>query len=292
MQTRLSLQARLIECSAQRNRIHVSTAQWNRLAGKPRDKGLEGVEHALDILACFLQKEDMGVTDLSRRLNISKSATHRLVQTLAGRGFLEQTEQRRYQLGFALIELGNAYRCRMELTRIAEPILNRLSRRLQGNAHLAKLDGDEVVDLIRIENPSPVRLNRIAVLRRPAHATALGKVLLAGLGEEEKQRLSSRKLARLTRATITDPARLLEELRRVREKGYAVDNEEYSEGIRCLAAPVFDESGTVVAAVSVTGVVSHLTCDRVPAFAQETCRSAAEISRRLGYRAAGAELAD
>jgi DNA-binding IclR family transcriptional regulator len=248
----------------------------------PKTKGLAGVEHTLDVLSAFLLKSEVGVSEISRHLNFSRSAAHRILQTLARRGFLEQAENRRYRLGYALNELGTVYRSRIDLLRIAEPILKELSRRAQGNSHLAKLDGKDVVDLIRIESPSPVRLNRIALLRRPAHATALGKAILAWASEEVLRPFLTGNLPQLTRTTLTSPARLRQELERVRERGYAVDHEEYSAGIRCVAAPILNEDDEVTAAVSLTGEVSHFTINRLEEIAGYTRESARNISLRLG----------
>jgi IclR family transcriptional regulator, KDG regulon repressor len=211
---------------------------------------LQTIDRALDVLDAFGSKHEFGVSEMARTLGLPKSATHRILSTLAERGFLEQGANHRYRLGLKVLELGNACRLRMELTSVAQPILHSLSVETNCNSHLAKLDGIEVVDLLRTEYPAPFRISRTAMLRRPAHCTALGKALLAFSEPRVVADVVAAGLPRLTRYTITLPERYLAELERVRRRGYAVDNEEFYAGRRCLAAPVFDEHGRVIAAIS------------------------------------------
>ncbi len=209
---------------------------------------------------------------------------HRIVRALASKGFVQQRANRRYSLGLRVLELGNMYRLRLDLARNAEPILRRLSQRTNANAHLARMENSEVVDLLRVEFPTPLRVTRSPMMRRPAHCTALGKVLLAHGTEEHLQAVIRRGLPRLTGRTITQPKRLVHELERVRERGYAVDDEEFYPGIRCVAAPVFDEDSTVPAAMSVSGLITHVTQDRLPQFAEAVTHAARELSEQLGFR--------
>lgn len=247
------------------------------------------VTRALEVLTAFLDAEELGVSSLSRRLGAPKSAVHRIVRTLAAQGFLAQSPNRRYRLGMRVLELGQACRLRTSLVQLAAPVLRELSRRAGANAHLAKLDRGEVVDIARDEYPAPLRVRKSPLLRRPAHATALGKALLAYGGAEALRQTLDNGLARLTPRTITRPDRLLAELERVRRRGYAVDNQEFDLGQRCVAAPVFDESGEAAAAISVSALITHLTEDRVPQFAAWVMEAARTLSAQLGHRAAARE---
>lgn len=249
---------------------------------------LQSIDRALDVLCAFGSKDEFGVSEMGRALGLPKSATHRILETLTERGFLEQGANRRYRLGLKVLELGNACRLRMGLANIAQPILRALSIQVNCNSHLAKLDGLEVVDILRTEYPAPFRIAQTAMLRRPAHCTALGKVLLAFAEPPLAEVAAAAGLPRLTRYTITKPDRFMTEMERVRRRGYAVDNEEFYTGRRCLAAPVFDEHGRVLAAVSVSAMITELTEDRVPLFAKMVMESAAQISEQLGYRPARA----
>ncbi len=250
---------------------------------------LQTLEHALDVLGVFAEKEELGVSELARRLGLHKSGIHRIVRTLASRGFVEQRPNRRYSLGVRVLELGNVYRLRLDLIRTAEPVLRQLSRQVNTNTHLARLEHGEVLDLLRVEYPAPLRVARSPILRRPAHCTALGKALLAYASPEKLNSVIEAGLPKLTRNTITQPDRLLKELERVRERGYAVDNQEFYPGIRCIAAPVFNENSEAVAAVSISGLITLVTEDRVPGFAALVMQAAREISVQLGWpRTAGA----
>ncbi|MDZ4800439.1 MAG: IclR family transcriptional regulator [Bryobacteraceae bacterium] len=247
---------------------------------------LQTIDRTLDVLAAFGAKQEFGVSEMARAVGLPKSATHRILSTLTQRGFLEQGENHRYRLGLKVLELGNACRLRMELATVAQPILQSLSVQANCNSHLAKLDGLEVVDVLRAEYPAPFRIGRTAMLRRPAHCTALGKALLAFSDGPVAAEVISAGLPRLTPYTITRPERFLSELARIRQRGYAVDNEEFYAGRRCLAAPVFDEHRRAVAAISISAMITEITEDRVPAYGAMVVESASEISTQLGYRGA------
>jgi DNA-binding IclR family transcriptional regulator len=254
---------------------------------EPPSTSLQSVERALDVLCAFENKDEFGISELSRVLKLPKSAVHRVMLTLVGKGFVEQNSRRRYRLGLKILELGNVCRLRLDLASVAQPILNDLSIKANSNVHLAKLDGTEVVDLVRIEFPAPLRVARAPMLRRPAHCTALGKAMLAFGKPYLVERVLAEKLGRLTRKTIVDPARFRSELQRTRTRGYAIDNEEFYSGTRCVAAPVCDESGEVVAAVSVSGLITHVTEDRLAHLGEMVMESARAISMRLGNRELG-----
>jgi len=198
------------------------------------------------------------------------------------RGFTERTRARRYRLGLKVLELGNSYRFQLDVVETAEPILKELSQLLNANTHLAKLDKAEVVDLTRVEYPVPLRTAKFPILRRPAYCTALGKVLLAYSGKATLDQ-ALQMLSKVTAKTITQPQRFLQQLHHIREVGYGVDDEEFSLGVRCVAAPVFSNTSEVIAAASVSAPTTCLTYDKLPEFAKHVMQSAQEISTRLGY---------
>jgi DNA-binding IclR family transcriptional regulator len=246
--------------------------------------GLQTVDRALDILCAFSDKDEIGISDLSRKLKLPKSVVHRVMHTLALRGFVEQGENRRYRLGLRVLELGNVCRLRMELLSVGAPIIKALSVQANCNSHLAKMDGMEVVDLVRSEHPAPVRVARMPILRRPAHCTALGKAILAFGDAARVDAVVRAGLSRLTHRTITQPTRFRGELSRIRERGFAIDNEEFYAGIRCVAAAVFDDSGQPIAGVSLSALITHITEDRVEHFGSLVMDAARRISAHVGYR--------
>jgi len=248
------------------------------------DSSLHSVDRALALLSAFAEREEFGVAELGTRLGIAKSVVHRLLHTLCARGFVEKTQSRRYRLGIRILELGNAYRIRMDLVRTGEALLHRFSRECNANVHLAKLDSEhvEVVDLVRVEFPYPIRVAKFSIFRRPATCTALGKAMLAFGDPADFERAVSFGLRKMGPNSITRPAALRAELDQIAERGWAVDNEEFSSGIRCVAAPVFDETGRAVAAVSVSGLITHITEDRIEYYARLTVSMAQQLSTRIG----------
>jgi IclR family transcriptional regulator, KDG regulon repressor len=252
------------------------------MGGTTARLGLQTIDRALDVLCAFSDKDEIGISDLSRRLKLPKSAVHRVMHTLALRGFIEQGENRRYRLGLRVLELGNVCRLRTELASVGAPIVRALSVRANCNSHLAKMDGLEVVDLVRSEYPAPVRVARMAIMRRPVHCTALGKSMLAFGDGARVDAVIRAGLSRLTQRTITQPARFQGELSKIRERGFAIDNEEFYAGKRCVAAPVFDESRQVIAAVSLSGLMTQITEDRVEQFGALVMEAARRISAHLG----------
>jgi DNA-binding IclR family transcriptional regulator len=149
------------------------------------------------------------------------------------------------------------------------------------------LDGGEIVSIGRAESPHALRMPGAVGRRSPAHCTAIGKVLLAHLPEpEQRAHLASTPLKTLTRRTLVRPDLLLRELRAVRQRGYAIDDEEIYPGVRCVGAPVRNHTGAVVAAISVAGPTTRLPREHFPRFAAEVLKAAGEVSRGLGYRGA------
>jgi len=227
----------------------------------------------------------MGVTELAKKLGRGKSSVHRLLATLAGKGYVEKNAQtNRYRLTYKLFVVGSAATERLGLKDLAAPVMTRLSAETAESVNLGVLEGAVVLNIHRIDGPHLVRIQLEPGRGVPAHATALGKVLLAGLAPEELERWRREtRLVRLTPRTITDWPRLARALRQAAERGWAVDDEECSLGLRCVAAPVRDARGAVVAGVSVSGPSQRLSHDRLSRLGTSVKAAGLEISRRLGY---------
>jgi DNA-binding IclR family transcriptional regulator len=195
----------------------------------------------------------------------------------------------RYRLGLRIFELGGLVMQQMNLWDEALPFLEGLVHDTGETGHLAVLDGGEAIYIERVEARRALRVPSAIGRGYPAHATNLGKVLLADLAPEQvEQIVAERGLAAYTPHTITDPEGLAAELERIRAVGYAVDNEEYDEGLRCIGAPVRDHSGHVVAALGIGGPVTRITPDRVDELAELVMTAARGLSRRLGAHRSGA----
>lgn len=245
--------------------------------------GVQSLERALDILEVLGRSEgELGISEIGHSVGLANGTVHRLLSTLARRGYARQVaESRKYTLGPRAITLASSSRER--LGPLARPFLRELMEVSRESANLAALDRNSVVYIEQVSAPRMVRMFTEPGSRLPAHASATGKVLLAFQPPEAVRAVLGRGgLARYTPRTITDMERLLSELEAIRERGYATDHEEIEEGVRCVAAPVSGAEGRVVAAISVSGPAGRLDEDRLREIVPEIQRIASELSRSLG----------
>jgi DNA-binding IclR family transcriptional regulator len=238
----------------------------------------------LDVLADC--RDGMGFADLARALEVPKSSLHELLSVLLDRSYVEyDAPTRSYTLGIRTWETGQAYLRHHDLTRVARPLMEQIVQDLNETVQLAVLDGIENVYLAKVDCSHPLRLQSEAGRRLYAHGTGLGKVLLAALPEPEcRARLARQTLPSFTPRTITDVPHLLDELARVRERGFALDNEEYTPGLRCVAVPVRGHHDLVVAALSVSIPVIRAQPLQMARALTSLAGSSLEIARRLGCR--------
>ena len=249
---------------------------------------IERTSLILDILG--QSPQGISIRDLSEKIKLPKGTTHRLVSSLAYFGYVRQdSKTRNYFLGFKSVELGNLLLSQLDLRKEAEPFIRDLAERTKETVHMVFLDRGEIVYIDKVEldhNPSGLRMASRVGLRNPAHSSAVGKVLLSHLSEEELDDLLVEKgLPKRTENTITDRVKLKEHLKAVRTLGYAVDDEENERGIRCVAAPIFNEMGRAVAAISISGPAFRITKKVIQEILKrEVMETAFKISQRLGYR--------
>jgi IclR family KDG regulon transcriptional repressor len=239
----------------------------------------------LSILEYMAATPELGVTELARKLNAGKSSVHRILNTLAHKDYIEKNPATgRYRLTYRLFLVASTAADRFGLKEVAAPMMERLAMATGETVNLGILEEDRVVNLHKVSGPQPIRLHIHAPGGVKAHATGLGKVLLAGLEPKElDNRLGTSRLARLTPNTHATRRSLHAELERVRRRGYAIDNEECSAGIRAVAVPIRDSRGTIVAALSIAGPTHRLTEKRIADLAPNLLATGEEISRRLGY---------
>lgn len=254
--------------------------------------GTQSVRRAMSLLKEFTdERPEWGLSDLARAVRLNKTTAYRLLTALEVEGMVARSPGGdAWRLGPEAIALGALALRSNELMAAARPALEALVRETGETASLEALAGDEVVILDGVEGPSLVGASPDVGTRWPAHATSTGKVLLAaeraGLGRRPRGRSSGlpRRLERLTPRTITDSGRLLRELERVLERGWAKAVEELEVGYVAVGAPVRDHELRVLAAISVGGPASRLTEDRIPELVRRVVRAADRTSRRLGGR--------
>ena len=238
----------------------------------------------LDLLAG--ESPELGSSEVSERTGLHKSTVHRLLQVLERHRLIEKIALNgKYRLGLKLFELGSKAIAQFDLRERAQPYLKRLVLETGETAHICILDGDRMLSIANVESPRTLRTPSTVGHRTPLHCTSVGKALLAFLSEDEQIDLINQcELIDYTRHTITKPARLKAELKLIRQRGYALDDEEIEEGLRCVGAPVMDHSGRVIAAMSIAGPTFRLTEERIPEVARSVIRAASDLSAELGYK--------
>lgn len=248
--------------------------------------GNQAVVRAFQVLEAFTDGDkELGVRELGRQVDLPKSTTQRLVNSLKAVGALEQNpDTGRYCLGFKLFELGSLvaeHRGFQQVHQHLEALVDRSGE----TAHLAVLDTAGYAVLVdKIASPQAVTVGGVIGTRRPVYCSAIGKALTAFLPESELAHLlAALKFEPRTPQTITSPDRFRNELAQVRQLGYAVDNEEFEKGLRCLAAPIFDARERVIAAIGISGPSQRLSTEMLPELADMVQDEAAMISQELGH---------
>jgi IclR family acetate operon transcriptional repressor len=255
----------------------------------PEPTGSQTLDRALNVLLAIADNGSSGLSlaDCTAILAYSKPTTHRILRTLAARGFVRVDEQNgTYSLGLTTLRLGMDFLEQVDIRREALPLLRALADETGETVHLGVLQGSDVVYIEKVESAHAVRMFSRVGHTMPTYSTGIGKAILAFLPDEELQDALPAQLQAHTEATITDRARLRAHLTETRERGYSIDDIENEDGIRCAGAPVFDHTGAVCAGISVAGPASRITPDRLPELGRRARETALEIAARIGYRAA------
>src|SRR6266404_7671322 len=252
------------------------------------------LDRALALLDALADERDgVSLAELSARLRLHKSTTHRLVMVLERHRLVNRrTETGRYALGLKLFELGSRAVANTDLREHARPALQRVLYETDETVHFCVLDDGEVLYVDKMEPQRSVRMASSVGRRAPVHCTAVGKAMLAELPASEVEQIVRRHgMRRITRHTVTTPAELTAELRAIRTRGYAIDDEENEEGVRCVGAAIVDSAGRPVAAISVSGPSFRITKEKVSVVARSVKTAARAVSAQLGHRGLGAQAA-
>ena len=242
---------------------------------------------ALNILEALAEGEESAYTlaRLSRRLHLHISTVHRLLVNLVRQGFVEEApDSGGYQLSFKALWMGLRVLDRLDFRMVAQPLLRELNQQTTQTVRLAILQQTRAICIDKFESPPPAALDARLGGVMPLHCSGAGKILLAYQGKGLLDQLArTQGFPRLTPHTITNPANLRKELEQIREQGYALDQEETVEGRRCVAGPVFDHTGHVIAAFSVAGPAARMTPSRLSEIAGLVRATSRQISFCLGY---------
>ena len=247
---------------------------------------IQSVERALQILDLFNeQATELKITDISKLMGLSKSTLHSLLKTLQLHGYIDQNpENGKYRLGMKLVERGHFVVGSIDIRQKAKGWLTELSQRTGQTTHLGILDGREGVYIEKIEGKlAAIAYSRIG-RRLPVHATAIGKVLIAWLGEAELNTLlEGYQYTTYTPSTLASREALMAALAQTREQGYALDSEENEQGVRCVAVPVWNHESRVIAALSLSTLTSRVDDAELANFREELQQAGLALSRALGY---------
>lgn len=256
------------------------------MESKP-DYSIRVIGRMAGVLNCFTRKEPVqSLIDITRLTGLHKSTVFRILDTLEQLKWLRRDPKTgTYRLGFGLFELGSRAIQGLDFYEASFPHLKELVKVTRQTVHLVVHDSGKALYVNKVEGSSAVVVQPSQIgLRLPLYCTAVGKVLLSDMPSEKVTALLEKEgMARITANTIDQPADLFNALARVREKGYALDDEEIQVGLRCVAAPVRDFTGKVIAAISVSGLSAIFSEERLPFFIEELKRTTVRISAELGW---------
>ena len=248
--------------------------------------GIQSIERAFAILEEVARNRDgIALAELSRRVGLHNSTTFHLVKTMVSLGYIQQTsESKRYRVGRNLFTLAAGALHEIELAQIARPVLETLALRSGECSHFAVRSGDDIVVVAKTAGTGMFQVADQVGIVRPAHCTALGKVLLAALHPQQLERhLQTRELRRFTPRTIIEHDALLREIEAVRRGGIAFDDGEFDPDARCVAVPVHNFTGQVAGAIGISAPMWRLTMQALQEKTQLVREAAAELSRELGF---------
>ncbi len=248
------------------------------------------VTRSLDILELFLEGDGtLSAPEVTRRLQLPRTTVHELLTTLAARSYLTQIPDQpgRYRLGVRTYQLGSRYAEQLDLAAEGQQVAREVAETCDETVHVAILEDTDVIYIAKVDSTHAVRMVSAAGRRLPAHCTSVGKMLLASLPQPELEaRLQGREFTAMTPASITDPDELAAALADIRERGIAVEHRESNPDVSCVAAPVRDSAGRVVAALSISVPMIRWSEERERELADLAAKGAGDLSVRLGHRGA------
>jgi DNA-binding IclR family transcriptional regulator len=250
--------------------------------------GVQSLGRAFAILEEVARhREGIGLAELSKLVGLHNSTTFHLAKTLVSLGYLRQEkDSKRYRVGRPLFALAASALDEIEMVNVATPVLEELSRDTSESSHFAVRMGDAVVVIARTSGPGAFQLtDRVGVVR-PAHCTALGKIILASLRPDQLKRFLERAdLKPSTAKSITDTAVLMREIAEIKRTGIAFDDGEFNPEVRCVAVPVSDFTGHVVGALGISGPIWRLSNQSLHSSAQIVKAAASRLSQEFGAKA-------
>jgi DNA-binding IclR family transcriptional regulator len=245
------------------------------------------VERALAMLEAVAQEpEGLSNAEISRKLQIPKSSASYILRTLETQGYLTRAEQTgKYRVGLKVLSLSRGALSGIDVREVALPIMRHLVEKTNLTCHLAILDGPDAVYIEKVEPTGFIRMDTWVGRRMRVHATSVGKALVAHIPRERLEKIiADSGMEKRTAKTITTLPRLVKDLDKVREQGYAVDDEENNIGARCLGAPIFTQDGSIEASLGLSGTINQVNSHTMPRIIEHLKDAARHVSMQLGYR--------
>ncbi len=248
-------------------------------------ENVRSMERALDLLEILAEQHaPVSLTELAAEASLSKTTAHRLMQTLCARNYALKSDDSKYMIGPKVIELASNHIEHLELYNIAKPYLSELYSAYKLTVFLGKIIDNRVVYVEVVDRKNLSVSGSESGIGVPAYPASIGKCIYASMsGDDIDNQLFTHPLERYTEKTITDPAEYKKMLMQVRKEGWAIDDEEYLRNNRCIAAPVYDYTGSVIASIAMNGDCTELSDDKLPILVEAVKNTAALISKGMGY---------
>jgi DNA-binding IclR family transcriptional regulator len=245
---------------------------------------MSSIARSIQVIGLLARRGPLGVRAVAQQLELPLGSAHRILTDLGSESIIERTAAGEWQLSYRLLEIVGVQLERVQLPRLARPLLEQLASDTRETTFLAVPSGNEIVYLDKVQTDMQLQLNVELGTRRPMHCTGLGKAILAFLPEaQQEQVLASAPLRTYTANTITDPIVLRVELERTRQRGYATDREEIIQGVHCIAVPILNHAGRPVGAISIAGTTPKTDGERLDAMVSRLKSAGEYVSRRLGF---------
>lgn len=248
---------------------------------------VQSVDRTLTILEALSDYSDgIGITEISELVNLHKSTVYRLLSTLIYKGYVVQEEEsKKYKITLKLFELGSKKVDKLDLVKISKPYAKMLMERVNEVVHLIIREETDIVYIDKVETNNTISMASRIGKRNKMYCTATGKAMLAFLPDEEVLKVwNSSKIVKLTKNTITDFIVFKKELQKINVSGYAIDDEENEIGVKCVGVPIFNMSGNVVGAISVSGPITRITDNNIDFISKEVIKCGNLISNEMGYK--------
>lgn len=246
---------------------------------------VQSIDRAVAILDCFSEeKKELKLSEISERLGLNKSTVHGIISTLKYHGFISQDEEtQKYKLGIRFVQFGDLVINSMNIRNAAVPVIDAVCEKIEETVHVAMLDGLDVVWIEKRECTKSIKTSTKIGARLPAYTTADGKIIICYQNKDKIKNYLPKRIPQYTKNTITNKGEFIKKLEEMKKNGYAIDNEEYVEGLKCVAAPIFDHDGKVRFSLSTTGPAFRMNEERIKELIVIIKEAANEISHRIGY---------